>query len=103
MFASEVGSSRSTRRGARKARSQSARWGENLGADSGRYPECRDRAGFEPCVRVASPQVIDGVGSFETLGRLPRPDGAALNRPVDAPSSSRAGLSPDSFPFPYTP
>ena len=28
-----------------------------LGADSGGYPQRRNRAGFEPCVRVASPRV----------------------------------------------
>jgi hypothetical protein len=34
-----------------------SRWGEDLGADCGRYHPCRNRAGFEPCVHVASPSV----------------------------------------------
>jgi hypothetical protein len=35
----------------------SVRWGEDLGADCGRYHPCRNRAGFEPCVHFASPSV----------------------------------------------
>ncbi len=39
------------------SRDRRSRWGEDLGADCGRYHPCRERAGFEPCVRVASSRV----------------------------------------------
>jgi hypothetical protein len=42
-----------------------SRWGENLGAGKRMPLRWLDRAGFEPCVRVASPRI----GSFSGLSK----------------------------------